>query len=76
MQAMGAVPHKKEQMRCNGMNPTLFNIAVSEPELGKQIGDSMSQNVRERILYSLVPAAGLVDEMHRTGGKTEKLWRH
>ena len=52
-----------EQMRCNGMDPSLFNLAVSESELGKQIGNSMSQNVIERILHSLLPAAGLVEDI-------------
>ena len=40
-----------------------FQIDVSMNELGNQIGNSMSQNVVERILWSLLPAAGLGDNV-------------
>ena len=64
--------NKYEQMRYNGMNPTKFNLAVSESELGRQIGNSMAQNVVERVLHSLLPAAGLVDTLEPDRWKTGK----
>ena len=51
--------NKEEMMRIQGMIPSEFALDVSLPELGKQIGNSMSLNVVERILWSLLPAAGL-----------------
>ena len=48
-------------MRLQGMDPTLFTLAVSEPELGKQIGNAMSLCVLERILNELLPAAGFTN---------------
>lgn len=46
-------------MRLQGMNATAFKVAVSEAQLGKQIGNTMSVNVLERILVRLLPAAQL-----------------
>jgi len=51
---------KPEMMRLQGMNPTKFVVAVSKNELGRQIGNTMSVNVLERILVSALPAARLV----------------
>merc|ERR1719197_464143 len=41
------------------MNPTTFKLAVSQVQLGKQLGNTMSVNVLERIFVRLLPAAGL-----------------
>ena len=51
---------KEEMLRLQGMNPRKFNVSVSECQLGKQLGNTMSVNVLERILTRLLPAAGLV----------------
>ena len=51
---------KAEMLRLQGMNPRKFNVSVSECQLGKQLGNTMSVNVLERILTRLLPAAGLV----------------
>ena len=71
--------NKKEQMRFNGMDPTKFNLDVSDAELGKQIGNSMAQNVVERILHSLLPAAGLTNPLGpdrwKTGRAVDQLIR-
>jgi DNA (cytosine-5)-methyltransferase 1 len=50
---------KEEMMRLQGMNPTKFKLAVSEAQLGRQLGNTMSVNVLERIFARLLPAAGL-----------------
>merc|ERR1719167_775811 len=50
---------KTEMMRLQGMNPTTFKVAVSNHQLGKQLGNTMSVNVLERLLVKLLPAAGL-----------------
>jgi DNA (cytosine-5)-methyltransferase 1 len=51
---------KAEMMRLQGMNPTEFKVAISEAQLGKQLGNTMSVNVLERIFVRLLPAAKLV----------------
>lgn len=51
---------KEEMMRLQGMDPTSFKVAVSENQLGRQLGNTMSVNVLERIFVSLLPAAKLV----------------
>merc|ERR1711972_355450 len=51
---------KAEMMRLQGMNPTEFTVAVSESQLGKQLGNTMSVNVLERLFVRLLPAARLV----------------
>ena len=53
----------EEQMRFQGIDPTIFTRDVSEPELGKQIGNAMSQCVIERLLNKLIPAAGFINKM-------------
>jgi len=50
---------KEEQMRLQGMNPTAFKVAVSESQLGRQIGNTMSVNVLERLFVQILPAAKL-----------------
>ena len=50
---------KMEMMRLQGMDPTKFRVVVSEAQLGKQLGNTMSVNVLERLLVRLLPAAGL-----------------
>mmetsp|Transcript_58013 Transcript_58013/g.175372 ORF Transcript_58013/g.175372 Transcript_58013/m.175372 type:complete len:372 (-) Transcript_58013:35-1150(-) len=51
---------KAEMMRLQGMRPESFQVAVSDAQLGKQIGNAMSVNVLERLFAQLLPAAGLV----------------
>lgn len=75
---------KEEMMRLQGMDPTTFKVAVSETQLGKQLGNTMSVNVFERLLVRVLPAAKLaprseltdrwekgqaVKELSRTRGK-------
>lgn len=50
-----------EMLRCQGMERS-FKQVVSDRALGGQIGNAMSQNVIERILIKLLPAAGLVSQ--------------
>jgi len=52
---------KTEMMRLQAMHTPAdgFKVAVSEPQLGKQIGNAMSVNVLERLFARLLPAAGL-----------------
>ena len=52
-----------EQMRLQGINPP-FPVAVPPVEFGRLLGNSMSVNILERILCSLLPAAGLWDAQH------------
>lgn len=54
--------NKPEMMRLQGMNPKKFLIAVTNNQLGKQLGNTMSVNVLERILVRALPAARLVPE--------------
>ena len=49
-------------MRLQGMLPSEFNLVTSEAVLGKQLGNTMSVNVIERILVSLLPAAGFTNQ--------------
>ena len=51
----------EEQMRFQGIDPSIFKLNVTEPELGKQVGNAMSQCVLERLLSRLIPAAGLIN---------------
>jgi len=55
---------KTEMMRLQAMITPAegFKVAVSEPQLGKQIGNAMSVNVLERLFVRLLPAAGLVPQ--------------
>jgi len=50
---------KTEMMRLQGMDPTIFKVVVSETQLGKQLGNTMSVNVLERLFCRLLPAVGL-----------------
>jgi len=50
---------KEEMMRLQGMNATKFKVAVSQTQLGKQLGNTMSVNVLERLFCRLLPAAKL-----------------
>uniref|UniRef100_A0A7S1MC65 DNA (cytosine-5-)-methyltransferase n=1 Tax=Alexandrium catenella TaxID=2925 RepID=A0A7S1MC65_ALECA len=52
--------NKAEMLRLQGMDPASFKVAVSEAQLGKQIGNAMSVNVLERLFVRVLPAAGLV----------------
>ena len=48
-----------EMMRMHGVNPASIVRAVPETALTKQLGNTMSVNVLERLLISVLPAAGL-----------------
>jgi len=48
-----------EMLRCQGMERS-FKQVVTDVQLGSQIGNAMSQNVLERLLVKVLPAAGLV----------------
>lgn len=50
---------KEEMFRLQGMDPTMFKVAVTETQLGQQIGNAMSVNVFERVLRQALIAAGL-----------------
>lgn len=50
-----------EMLRCQGME-RCFKQVVSDRALGAQIGNAMSQNIIERLLIRLLPAAGLVSK--------------
>jgi len=50
-----------EMLRCQGMART-FKQVVTDRQLGAQIGNAMSQNIIERLLIKLLPAAGLVPQ--------------
>ena len=49
----------REMMRLQGMNPEEFTLEVTERQLAQQLGNAMSLNVLERIMFRLLPAAGL-----------------
>merc|ERR1719331_836869 len=51
---------KDEMMRLQGMRPERFKKAVSDRQLGIQIGNAMSVNILERLFVRALPAAGLV----------------
>ena len=51
---------KEEIMRLQGMNPTTFKVVVSSAQLGRQLGNTMSVNVVERVLCNVLPAAKLI----------------
>eukprot|EP00420_Gonyaulax_spinifera_P000433 CAMPEP_0197944630 /NCGR_PEP_ID=MMETSP1439-20131203/125506_1 /TAXON_ID=66791 /ORGANISM="Gonyaulax spinifera, Strain CCMP409" /LENGTH=373 /DNA_ID=CAMNT_0043567883 /DNA_START=64 /DNA_END=1185 /DNA_ORIENTATION=+ len=51
---------KAEMMRMQGMHPESFKVAVSDTQLGKQIGNAMSVNVLERLFARALPASGMV----------------
>ncbi len=48
-----------EKCRLQGMSPRRLNVVVSKTQFAKQLGNSMSVNVLERILAAALPAAGL-----------------
>lgn len=50
---------KAEMMRLQGMDLGKFKQVVSDNALGRQIGNTMSVNVLERLFVRLLPAAGL-----------------
>jgi len=52
--------NKHEMMRLQGINPNTFKVAVSNTQLGRQIGNSMSVNILERLFCRILPAAQLV----------------
>jgi DNA (cytosine-5)-methyltransferase 1 len=71
---------KPEMMRLQGMDPTNFTVAVSECQLGKQLGNTMSVNVLERLFTRLLPAAklvrrGLITDRWASGAAVKKLAR-
>merc|ERR1712086_520091 len=62
---------KTEMMRLQGMDPTMFTVAVSNAQLGKQLGNTMSVCVLERLFTRLLPAAKLV-----RGGIVKDRWEN
>jgi len=56
--------NKDEMLRCQGMERS-FEQVVRDSALGAQIGNAMSQNIIERLLCRLLPAAGLVQPTQR-----------
>jgi site-specific DNA-cytosine methylase len=50
---------KEEMFRLQGMDSTQFKVVVSDTQLGKQLGNTMSVNVFERLLTKVLPAAKL-----------------
>jgi len=62
---------KTEMMRLQGMDPTKFTVAVSNAQLGKQLGNTMSVCVLERLFTRLLPAAKLV-----RGGIVKDRWEN
>ena len=50
---------KTEMMRLQGMDPRTFKVVISDMQLGRQLGNTMSVNVLERLFVKLLPAAGL-----------------
>ncbi len=59
----GRMLNRQELCRLQGMNPHKLKAAVSENQFGKQLGNSMSINVLERVLARLLCAAGLAGEL-------------
>eukprot|EP00443_Scrippsiella_acuminata_P016363 CAMPEP_0115206868 /NCGR_PEP_ID=MMETSP0270-20121206/20425_1 /TAXON_ID=71861 /ORGANISM="Scrippsiella trochoidea, Strain CCMP3099" /LENGTH=440 /DNA_ID=CAMNT_0002620449 /DNA_START=67 /DNA_END=1387 /DNA_ORIENTATION=+ len=55
--------NKTEMMRLQAMTTPAegFQVAVSDPQLGKQIGNAMSVNILERLFARLLPAARLAE---------------
>jgi len=51
-----------EMMKLQGMQPSDFIVDVPSVELGRQIGNSMSVNVLQRLFAPLLVAAGLLEE--------------
>jgi DNA (cytosine-5)-methyltransferase 1 len=71
---------KEEMMRLQGMDPTQFTVAVTEHQLGRQLGNTMSVNVLERLLVRVLPAAklaqhGALADRWKSGQAIRKLIR-
>ena len=49
----------EEMMRLQGMDPRGFKLDVTKRQLAQQLGNAISLNVLERIMFKLIPAAGL-----------------
>eukprot|EP00931_Biecheleriopsis_adriatica_P081452 TRINITY_DN5477_c0_g1_i1.p1 TRINITY_DN5477_c0_g1~~TRINITY_DN5477_c0_g1_i1.p1 ORF type:complete len:404 (+),score=70.21 TRINITY_DN5477_c0_g1_i1:86-1213(+) len=60
----GRAMNLDEMLRCQGMERS-FKQVVSNSQLGAQIGNAMSQNVIERLMLKVLPAAGLVSYRRR-----------
>lgn len=65
----------REMMALQGMDYDKFKQDVTDRQLGCQIGNAMSQNVIERILTKLLPAAGLVSSKTRLVDRWSKFVR-
>ena len=50
---------KTEMMRLQNMDPRTFKVVISDMQVGRQLGHTMSVNVLERLFVKLLPAAGL-----------------
>eukprot|EP00931_Biecheleriopsis_adriatica_P081455 TRINITY_DN5477_c0_g1_i4.p1 TRINITY_DN5477_c0_g1~~TRINITY_DN5477_c0_g1_i4.p1 ORF type:complete len:404 (+),score=79.58 TRINITY_DN5477_c0_g1_i4:86-1213(+) len=60
----GRAMNLDEMLRCQGMERS-FKQVVSDSQMGAQIGNAMSQNVIERLMLRVLPAAGLVSARRR-----------
>jgi len=60
----GRTMNLREMLRCQGMEKC-FKQVVTDRQLGAQIGNAMSQNVLERLMIQVLPAAGLVSPTRR-----------
>ena len=57
----GRVMNLDEMHRCQGMKRDRSKQVVTDRQMGALLGNAMSQNVLERLLCKVLPAAGLVD---------------
>ena len=53
---------REDMMAAQGMSPDRIKVVTSDRTLQHAIGNALSQNVIERLLCKLLPAAGLVKE--------------
>ena len=67
-----------EKCRLQGMDPRRLEVVVSDTEFAKQLGNTMSVNVLERILVAALPAAGWTAPLHDRWAcdDTSQPWRH
>ena len=58
-----------EKCRLQGLDPDQLRVVVSKTALARQLGNSMSANVLERILCRALPAAGLTAPLRDRWGQ-------
>ena len=57
-----------ERLRLMGMDPADVDVSATTPaKLGRMIGNAMSVNVLERLLYRALPASGLISQSELRG---------